>query len=187
MTKRFHPRWGNYVFDGDKDMLAFGVLWENQLIAKAYYHTVQAIEKYLKALVLSVSDPAGTIDPTTVKGIRTHKLVDLAAECGSDPFYSDPTTTIILDRLSRYDQATRYSLVNNPVLAGFSTADLPVIVALIKKIRMDLPLALDDYPLGVEVRGFLDVSQRDESWVHWSHSAVASLLRVIPDLRDFVR
>ena len=43
------------------------------------------------------------------------------------------------------------------------------------------------YTWKVAVRGFLDVSQRDESWAHESHSAVASLLSVIPDLRDFVR
>ena len=186
MTTPFRPKWGNYVYDGDNDMLTIGVLWEAELFVKAYYHAVQAIEKYLKAMALSVIDPIGTIDSSKWRWVRTHNLVHLAARCGPDPFYTDPATIDSLDHLTRYDQATRYSIVDAPVLRGFATADLPGVIALIKKIRMDLPLAVDNYPLGFEVRGLLDISQRDPSWDHWSHLAVEALNRVVQDLRNFV-
>lgn len=47
------PLWGNFVAYADEDLLAFGLLMQANLRSLAFYHSTQAIEKYLKSLTLS--------------------------------------------------------------------------------------------------------------------------------------
>jgi hypothetical protein len=58
------PRWGEFVSYADNDVITFAVLWVN-FVAAAFYHAQQAIEKYLKALVLSIADPLGETTTST--------------------------------------------------------------------------------------------------------------------------
>ena len=45
----FHPPlWGEFIAHADEDLLAFGLLIRGGLHTLAFYHGVQAIEKYLK-------------------------------------------------------------------------------------------------------------------------------------------
>ena len=53
------PLLGNFVAHADEDMLAFGLLASADLYPQAFYHGTQAIEKYLKALCLSIIDLPG--------------------------------------------------------------------------------------------------------------------------------
>jgi hypothetical protein len=70
-----HPVWGNFVGYADEDLLSFGWLYFGRLRLHAYYHIFQAVEKYLKALALSVDDPDGTsLTAKNLRWIKDHNL-----------------------------------------------------------------------------------------------------------------
>lgn len=185
------PLWGNFIAHADEDLLAFGLLVRGGLVPLGFYHGVQAIEKYLKALVLSVIDPAGTdATPQTQNWLVTHKLEKLAARCQPNfPYYCEPGLTANLKRFAEFDQATRYPWTPQNLGNGFCTEDIPVIGDLCKRLRNDLPINVDNYTLGMEVRGYFhgDRSRPDRSWRHYSHEAVGALRLVLPNLEEFVR
>ena len=185
------PLWGNFVAYADDDLLAFGLLIRGGLLPLGFYHGVQAIEKYLKALVLSIMDPTGTQEtPQTQPWLRTHDLEKLAVRCRkSFPDYGEPGVIANLKRFGEFDQATRYPWVDLALGNGFSSGDIPVIGDLCKRLRNDLPITLDNYKLGIEVRGYFhgDRSRRVRSWEHYSHEAVVALRSVLPSLNEFVR
>jgi hypothetical protein len=54
------PIWGSFILYADYDVLAFALLFQGGLHVASYYHATQAIEKYLKALALSIVDPPWT-------------------------------------------------------------------------------------------------------------------------------
>jgi HEPN domain-containing protein len=59
-VKKPAPLWGNFIGYADWDLLAFGWLYLGGIRVPAYYHATQAVEKYLKALALSIIDPSVT-------------------------------------------------------------------------------------------------------------------------------
>jgi HEPN domain-containing protein len=185
------PLWGNFVAYADNDLLAFGLLIRGGLMPLGFYHGIQAIEKYLKALVLSILDPAGTREtPQTQRWLRTHDLEKLATECGETyAFYSEPNVAANLRRFTEFDQATRYPWVNRNLGNGFSGEDISVIAELCKRLRNDLPITIDNYKLGMEVRGYFhgDRSKRDHTCDYYSHEAVSALRSIVPSISDFVR
>ena len=108
MQSRVHPPlWGEFIAHADEDLLAFGLLIRGGLHTLAFYHGVQAIEKYLKALVLSILDPAGTKEtPSTQQWLRTHDLEKLANKCkDAFPFYGESGVLDNLKRFTEFDQA----------------------------------------------------------------------------------
>ena len=192
MQSRVHPPlWGNFIAHADEDLLAFGLLIRGGLYTLAFYHGVQAIEKYFKALVLSILDPAGTKEtPLTQKWLRTHDLGELADRCkDAFPFYGESDVLNNLKRFTEFHQPTRYPWVERVLGNGFCSDDISIIGDLCKQLRRDLPITRDDYKLGMEVRGYFhgDRSRRDQSWEHYSHEAVAALRSVLPSLNEFVR
>lgn len=184
------PLWGNFIAHADDDLLAFGLLIRGGLLPLGFYHGAQAIEKYLKALVLSIIDPAGTQEtPQTKPWLRTHDLEKLAVRCQQKfSHYADQAVIANLKRFAEFDQATRYPWVPRTLGNGFCSEDIPVIGELCKQLRNDLPISVDNYKLGMEVRGYFhgDRSHPDTTWQHYSHEAVEALRGVLPNLEDFV-
>lgn len=184
------PLWGNFIAHADDDLLAFGLLVRGGLMTLGFYHGVQAIEKYLKALVLSIIDPAGThATPKTQKWGGTHNLEKLAGQCQTKfPYYAEPGVIANLKRFTEFNEATRYPWVEQKLGNGFSGEDITVIGEMCKRLRQDLPISVDNYKLGMEVRGYFhgDRSKRDPAWRHYSHEAVNALRAVLPDLKEFV-
>jgi hypothetical protein len=149
------PLWGNFVFYADYDLLSFGLLIKGRMFVPAMYHGTQALEKYFKALALSVIDPLGTTE--TFNGnpwLRDHNLESFARRCGTQySYYIQPDIIDHLRRFSEYDQAARYPWVNQQYGNGFSGDDIAVLEEIICHLRNDLPIVRDDYPLGMYVRG----------------------------------
>jgi hypothetical protein len=149
------PLWGNFVYYADHDLLSFGLLMKGGLMVPAMYHGTQALEKYFKALSLSIIDPKGETETFSGNNwLRNHSLEYFANRCGVQySYYIQPDILDHLRRFSEYDQAARYPWVNTQYSNGFSTADIPVFEELIRNLRSDLPIISDDYPLGILVRG----------------------------------
>ena len=192
MNPKLHPPlWGNFVAYADNDLLAFGLLVRGGLIPLGLYHGVQAIEKYFKAVVLSVIDPAGDREtPFTQPWIRTHDLNKLSAKCGETvAFYKEPDVLANLMRLREFDQATRYPWVHRTLGSGFDGNDVDVIADICKQLRNDLPIALDNYQLGMDVRGYYhgDRAALDPARAYRIRDAVTALRSIVPSLSDFVR
>jgi len=185
------PLWGNFVAHGDEDLLAFGLLRRGNLNALAFYHSTQAIEKYLKALVLALLDPMGAVEtPLTQRWLKIHDLVKLAEPCTkADSFYGQPDTRAHLKRFSEFDQVSRYPWTNQDMGNGFSSEDIPVVGEICQHLRKDLPIKCDNYELGMEVRGYFhgDRTKIHPAWDRHSHEAVQALRSVLPNIEEFVR
>src|ERR1017187_5782772 len=104
------PLWGSFVHYADFDLLSFAWLNAGGLRVPSYYHAVQAVEKYLKALALSILDPDGVKETASnKKWIITHDLEKLAKRCSVNfPFYGQPEIQAQLKRFSEFDQVARY-------------------------------------------------------------------------------
>jgi len=148
--------WGNFVFHADHDLLAFAWLYVGGLRVAGYYHATQAVEKYLKALALSLIDPSGPAETEhTRKWTHTHDLGKLAERCRHRyPHYGQPSVMAQLQRFTEFDQLARYPWVEQKHGNGFSSTDLPLFWDLVTHLRTDIPIQCDDYPLGMVVRGF---------------------------------
>jgi hypothetical protein len=64
---RHAPLWGSFLFHADFDVMAFGWLLSGKLTDQALYHAIQAIEKYLKTLALTIVDPEGDVATAKTK------------------------------------------------------------------------------------------------------------------------
>ncbi|HEV7674590.1 MAG TPA: HEPN domain-containing protein [Candidatus Angelobacter sp.] len=155
MTRIRPPLWGNFVDHADWDLLSFAWLFEGGLHLPAFYHATQAVEKYLKALTLSILDPDGETETAlNNRWLRTHDLAALAERCAVRfPFYGKSEISTQLRRFSEFDQAARYPWAEQKHGNGFTSADVPLLCDLVRKIRTDLPIKVDDYILGMLVRG----------------------------------
>lgn len=58
-----------------------------------------------------------------------------------------------LARFTEFDQATRYPWVKQNLGNGFTSADMPLICEILIRLRTDIPITKDDYPLGMFLRG----------------------------------
>jgi hypothetical protein len=152
------PVWGNLVAHADEDLIASAILFVTRVRLQGFYHAQQAVEKYLKALALSIIDPThqmtGVARETWLKKAG-HKLAPLARRCSSvNQYYALPETIAHLERFSEFDQAARYQFVVQKYGNGFSSAETSVLQDLVLHLRNDIPIVLDDYLLGMTVRGF---------------------------------
>jgi HEPN domain-containing protein len=111
--------------------------------------STQAVEKYLKALVLSVLDPDGLTETVLNNSkLWTHDLNDLAEMCaGRFPFYVQPDILARLKRFSEFDQAARYPWAEQKLGKGFISSDVPLLCDLVRHLRTDIPIKVDDYIL----------------------------------------
>jgi hypothetical protein len=186
------PLWGNFVGYADWDLLSFGWLYDGALRVAAYYHATQAIEKYLKALTLSILDPNGVTEtPLNKRWMRTHKLEALVMRCASHyPFYSQPEIQARLKRFSEFDQLARYPWTEQKLGNGFTSTDVPLLCDLIRQLRTDLPIKVDDYILGMLLRGHHHGRPESKAKLGWDDElarCVAALRRVFPNVDAIVR
>lgn len=190
--KRRPPLWGNFVAVADTDVLALACLWQNRLYLPAFYHGTQAIEKYLKALALSIIDPDGVREaPSTNPWLFKHPLCPLADRCKARyPYYGEVSVQTNLRRFTEFDQAARYPWVEQKHGNGFATDDLPIFIEMIARLRSDIPIQLDDYYLGMLVRGHHQ--GHPEARVNAAEEgrrtlALNALKQLWPDVRQLVR
>jgi HEPN domain-containing protein len=184
------PQWGNLVFHADKDILALGVLAYAQQYSQAFYHGTQAIEKYLKALYLSTKGAHATTDTEKcLRGKDGHDLVKLAQKCGQEyPYCIQDDVLVSLQRFAEFDQLARYPWVDQNHGNGFRGEDIFVIAEIARRLRNYIPIQIDNYPLGMEVRGYFHNSGKsDPRSPLYSHQAVDALRKVIPNINLFVR
>jgi hypothetical protein len=187
------PTWGSLIFYADFDVLAFALLFQGGLFIASYYHAVQALEKYLKALALSIADPVGTkrSHPTHKRLLNSHNLVALADLCAADyPYYKTAIARKALVRFSDFDQATRYPWVTKPMSSGFTGADVPILCELLLRLRNDIPIVRDDYPLGMFIRGYHHNHPEEPTnatWIAIQAPALAAARAIIPKIEQMVR
>ena len=158
----------------------------------AFYHATQAIEKYFKALILSILDPDGVIlTPEKKKWLQIHDLEELASHCsGRYPYYNEKTVLENLKRFSEYDQVTRYPWVKRKHGNGFSGKDFGIFEDILLHLRNDIPIHKDDYKLGMAVRGFHHHApdhKVNSPFDKQEKMAVACLRKIFPKLNSFVR
>jgi hypothetical protein len=150
--------WGNFIGHADDDLIAAALLHSADCFELPYYHAQQAIEKYMKALAIAIVDPDGTSSYDQhrrwCEGRAGHDLVKLASRCAAaNPFYTEPATTALLEKVQEWGTCTRYPWVETEHY-GKSGDDLPVIENVVLHLRgIDLPIVRDDYWLGMIVRG----------------------------------
>jgi hypothetical protein len=149
------PLWGNFVHYADFDLLSFAWLYVGGLRVPSYYHATQALGKYLKALTLAILDPDGVKETASnKKWIITHDLEKLAKRCVDNfPFYGQAEIQARLKRFSEFDQAARYPWTQQQLGNGFTSSDVPLLCDLVRHLRTDLPIKVDDYILGMLLRG----------------------------------
>ncbi len=56
------PIWGNFLAHADEDLSPQPCSFHDGFVGLGCYHGSQAVEKYLKALVLATLDPDGTTE-----------------------------------------------------------------------------------------------------------------------------
>ena len=122
--------------------------------------------------------------------LHTHDLKKLAQRCAKQfPYYGSADTTRKLALFTEFDQATRYPWVQRTLGNGFKSTDIPLIWDLIRHLRTDIPIKLDDYLLGMVVRGHHQgqpnaVNQGINNRYGLSKVAV---VRMFPDVATIVR
>ena len=188
------PRWGSLVYHADHDFIAFGILIVGGLFVEGFYHGVQSIEKYLKALALTIYDPSQLkSNEECINWLRkySHNLEKLGNYCSSNFLYfSKPKTNETLKRFSEFDKATRYPWVERTLGNGFSGSDIPVFFDIIKNARNSLPISIDDYPLGIYVRGhhYENVNYKiDDPLSQPIINSVKKIKRIFPEIEKLVR
>ena len=185
------PLWGSFVAHADSDLLSFAWLHSGGLRVAGYYHATQAVEKYLKALTLSIMDPEGKTETTlNNRWLWTHDLAELAKECVPQfPYYGEPEVVARLKRFSEFDQAARYPWVPQKHGNGFTKEDIPLFWDLIRHLRTDIPIKKDDYMLGMLVRGHYQ-GQPDakiDPQFLVSPGCVVALQQMFPEVTSIVR
>lgn len=184
--------WGNFVRYADLDVLAFAVLFQSGLRVAGYYHGTQAIEKYLKALAV-VLDPSGvSAAGVAARWLRTHDLNQLAGRCKAHyPFYGQTRIAAKLKQFSEFDQCARYPWVEQKYGNGFNSGEfLPVFWELTKQLRNDIPMSVDNYPLGIGIRGRYyrePTHEVNEYLLLDLKPGVTALRSLFPDVNSLVR
>jgi HEPN domain-containing protein len=186
------PLWGNFVAYADQDLLSFAYLYSGGMRVPGYYHATQAVEKYLKALTLSIIDPDGETETAlNNRWLHTHKLTDLAKRCAAQfPYYGEAEVMTRLTRFSEFDRVARYPWTRQSHGNGFTSADIPLLWDLIRRLRTDIPIKTDDYLSGMVVRGHHQGkpdAKADPYLVGDMQECSLALRRMFPDVDTIVR
>jgi HEPN domain-containing protein len=188
------PKWGLFIGHADDDLIAFAVLWANAPLSRApFFHAQQAIEKYLKALVLSIGDPLGeNLTPINTPWIKRHDLMALAERCAPEfPYYGDAATIEKLRFFNELNQGLRYPWVARNG-GSLSVKKVHWLEELVHHLRNDVPIVLDNYMLAMLVRGYFhqDPSVRfpqSEEVLPLYAPSIAALRATFDDLEGLVR
>lgn len=148
MSRRQLRPWQRFLILADEDLLAFALLYEGRSMGRAYYFAGQAVEKYLKALVLKERQrrkESVAISKKKNPWLFTHNLRRYAEMCREvDPkFYGAKSTKRDLRRIRKFDMLARYPARK----WSFSSGEIPMIERFTRQIRRDLRLGRDYYPL----------------------------------------
>ncbi len=191
-----YPQWGNFIYHADMDLQAFACLNMDGIHALSKYHAVQSIEKYLKALALSIEYPtgkkSGEITQARKTWVKSHDLNRLAQRCMTRyPYYGSDNVSQILIHLSKLDQHYRYPWAEMQI-GNFSSAnDIESIIQLIVKLRGDIPIIRDDYPLGMLIRGGHQDQVSRQTWdinrMKSQSRVISALLILFNDIASLVR
>ncbi len=181
------------MYHADQDVLALAVLYDSGLIVPAMFHGAQAVEKYLKALALALTVPDEHLRASgPPKWMWTHDLVQIADRCSpSLPSYGTQGVRDKLGRFSTFNENARYPWSKSP--SGFVLSrDLDDLKELILRLRRDLPIVVDDYVLGLAVRGHFHREPKrpaNQGGLSGEQSAVPALRRLFgdADLHSLVR
>jgi hypothetical protein len=151
--RRLRP-WQRFLVLADEDLLAFAVLYESKMMGRAFYCAQQAVEKYLKALILKKRQKAK--QSTAIYKSRDrkkrprnawlfgHELAPLLTECRRlEPYYRIPANRKQLRRISSFETMARYPSRK----WRFSSTDVDLVARLAHRIRGDLRVRDDYYPL----------------------------------------
>jgi HEPN domain-containing protein len=186
------PKWGNLVYHADYDFIAFGVLLYSFVFEPAYFHGAQAIEKYLKALALTIFDPSESkTEDEWRKFLKkfSHNLAKLGNYCCNQyPYLKDEKTISALTRFSEFNSITRYPWVESKLNPLGTSEDIPIF-DLIKNLRNSLPIIYDDYPLGIYVRGYFyyNIDHKIDPANHPIIREIEKLRIIFPELNSLVR
>ncbi len=195
MSKKSHPRWGSLLYHADYDFISCGVLFLNFLMVEGFYHSTQAIEKYLKVLAITIYDSNEKKSKDEWNKFLkkfSHNLKELGDYCSQKyPFYKQKDIINYLKRFSEFDQATRYPWIERNLGNGFSGDDVNVVFKLVKQLRNDIPIQTDDYPLGILIRGYHhhdENKKKLENIIFLEHKKVVSkLTEIFPNICDLIR
>lgn len=158
-TKRKLRAWQKFLIAADEDLLAFAAVYEAHLMEKAYFFAQQAIEKYLKALILKGRQRAGM--SVKSRAMHTHKIEVLLTWCRQlDPNFTLPATKSARLRITRLATITRYPSRGR----RFSSAEVPLFERLVGHIRGALKLRRDYYPLARGLDITLELSKTKHDW-----------------------
>ncbi len=180
MTKNRPSNKLTLIFDADNDLLAAAVLWKYHLHLPSYYHFAQAIEKYLKVLLIDTDQeykndhlPKNSAGNPYIPHWG-HNLKELALRLPNEEKYNFYKKDKIkhLEEYSKYNESTRYLILGTPkkkegnlssekirekdqkkVVKSYTSKELSHIQELIYRLRNDIEIELDDYPLGMAIRG----------------------------------
>jgi len=186
------PIWSDFVFYGDHDLLAFSILYSGGMAVPSMFHASQTIEKYLKALALSIHCPDD--GPKTLEDFLWLKSYDfgyLAQRCSAKfPYYLSQNTLDNLYRFARFDKVSRHPWFEQSYGSGFTSEDAPIFMDLVFHLRNDIPIVVDDFPLGLLVRGYSQLNPH--SMIHrplgdLQRIAVACLRKLYGNLDGLVR
>jgi len=189
------PRIGNLIGYADEDVISTAILFQKGALEHAYYHAVQALEKYLKVLAICIFDKNfEKSDDDWVKFLKkySHNLSKLGGYCSHDhPFFAQKDTIVELEKYSEYDQATRYPWVEMNKSNGFSSEEIKTFFKLLKELRNNIPINVDNYALGIMVRGYshkdLKKKMINSPIFLLQRQALGDLIKTFPKIDELVR
>jgi hypothetical protein len=207
------------ITDADNNLLAAVVLWKHDLHMQSYYHFIQAIEKYLKVLLIDTNPEYKSSNlPQNSAGnpyipYWGHDLEKLAQKLPNESRYDFYKKDKIkcLKEYSKYNEATKYSILGTPkdkegklsaeeieqrdkekeVKSFDSKKILKDVWELILKLRNDIQIDVDDYWLGIVIRGHHFNSPEKEvaslKFYPGIKKSVEMLKEIFPDSDKLVR
>lgn len=186
------PVWSDLLFHADQELMSFALLYNAGLVIPSLFHAGQAIEKYLKALALSVNDPDSTSEsPDSHLWLRTYDVGYLVQRCGSlYPTYKEPEVLEYLYRFNHFEQISRFPWMEGSRKNPLTKKDIAAYFDIIKSLRNDVPIEEDDYPLALLIRGYRQKTPDEKismSIADLQRIAVASLKKIFPMINELVR
>ena len=186
------PVWSDLLFHADQELMSFALLYNGGLVGPSLFHAGQAIEKYLKALALSVNDPDSVGEgPDSHLWLRTYDVGYLVQRCGAAyPGYKEPEVLEYLYRFNHYEQISRFPWQEGSRKSPLSKKDIAAYFDIIRSLRNDVPIDEDDYPLALLIRGYRQKTPSEKismSIADLQRIAVASLKKIFPMINELVR